>query len=96
MLDYMNKLQIAYNQHANLCLFVFLGGGAILFIFLFILFYFTNCCMNLSAGPHMHLICLPADGTLDFMVIIKEGESPITGSRERDAVLLLIFHIFGV
>lgn len=31
--------------------------------------------MNLSAGPHMHLICLPADGTLDFMVIRKEGES---------------------
>lgn len=65
-------------------------------MYVFFLFFLTNCSMNLSAGPHMHLICLPADGTLDFMVIIKEGESLITGSRERDSVLLLIFHIFGV
>lgn len=29
--------------------------------------------MNLSVGTLMHLIPLPADGTMDFMVIVKEG-----------------------
>lgn len=55
--------------------------------------FFNNCIMNLSAGPHMHLICLPADGTLDFMVIRKEGESL---RAKRDSVLFIIFHIFGI
>lgn len=35
--------------------------------------FFDHCIMNLSVGTLMHMICLPADGTLNFLVILKEG-----------------------
>lgn len=53
--------QVIHNQHADY-----------LFQISFFLSFGHDCGMNLSDRHRMHLICLPADGTLDFMVIIKE------------------------
>lgn len=50
--------QVIHNQHVT---------------YLFQIFFCHDCDMNLSDRHRMHLICLPADGTLDFMVIIKGG-----------------------
>lgn len=83
--------QVIHNQHVNY----------LLQISFFFFFFGHDCGMNLSDRHRMHLVCLPADGTLDFMVIIKEkgggGGSLISwGLRQKKDARMPTFRIFGV